>query len=81
MKVPENRIENVASLISKYREVSHCYQREHEYNLWFTIAARDESELGKLIEEIRCGADVAEDDLLNLPSTRIFKIDVRFQLT
>ena len=81
MKVPENRIENVANLISKYREVSHCYQREHEYNLWFTIAARDESELEKLIEEIRCGADVAEDDLLNLPSTRIFKIDVRFQLT
>jgi DNA-binding Lrp family transcriptional regulator len=80
MKVPENRIENVANLISKYREVSHCYQREHEYNLWFTIAARDESELEKLIEEIRCGADVAEDDLLNLPSTRIFKIDVRFQL-
>jgi DNA-binding Lrp family transcriptional regulator len=81
MKVPENRIQKVASIVSGYREVSHCYQREHEYNFWFTIAAHDERELRKMIEEIRRGADVAKDDLLNLPSTRIFKIDVRFQLT
>jgi DNA-binding Lrp family transcriptional regulator len=81
MKVPENRIEKIANLVSKYREVSHCYQREHEYNLWFTIAAPDEVELEKMIEEIRRDADIPEDDLLNLPGTRIFKIDVRFQLT
>jgi DNA-binding Lrp family transcriptional regulator len=81
MKVPENRIQNVADMVSKYREVSHCYQREHEYNFWFTIAAHNEVELEKMLEEIRQGADIAEDDVLNLPSTRIFKIDVRFQLT
>jgi len=81
MKVPENRIQNVANLVSKYKEVSHCYQREHEYNFWFTIAAHNEIELEKMLEEIRRGADIAEDDVLNLPSTRVFKIDVRFQLT
>jgi len=81
MKVPENRIQNVANMISEYRWVSHCYQREHEYNLWFTIAARDEPELEKTLEEIRRGADIAEDNVLNLPSIRIFKLDVRFQLT
>ena len=81
MKVPENRIQNVANLVSKYREVSHCYEREHEYNFWFTIAARDESELEQMLQEIRRGADVAKDDMLNLQPTRIFKIDVRFQLT
>jgi DNA-binding Lrp family transcriptional regulator len=81
MKVPENRIQNVANMVSKYREVSHCYQREHEYNFWFTIAAHNEVELQKMLEEIRRGAHIAEDDVLSLPSTRIFKIDVRFQLT
>ena len=81
MKVPENRIQKVANLVSKYREVSHCYEREHEYNFWFTIAARDESELEQMLQEIRHGADVAKDDMLNLQATRIFKIDVRFQLT
>jgi DNA-binding Lrp family transcriptional regulator len=81
MKVPVNRIKNVANIISKYQEVSHCYEREHEYNLWFTIAARDESELEKMLQEIRRGANVAKDDVLDLPPTRVFKIDVRFQLT
>ena len=80
MKVPNNRIRKVAKLVSKYQEVSHCYQREHEYNFWFTIAAHDELELEKMLEKIRRGADIAEDDLLNLRPTKIFKIDVRFQL-
>lgn len=81
MKVPEDRIQDVANMISKHREISHCYEREHEYNLWFTIAASGEPELKKALEEIRRGADVAERDVLNLPSTRTFKIDVRFKLT
>ena len=81
MKVPENRIQHVANMVSKYQEVSHCYEREHEYNFWFTIAARDENELEKTLQEIRREADVAKDDMLNLQPTRIFKIDVRFQLT
>ena len=81
MKVPKNKIQNVANMISIYQEVSHCYQREHEYNLWFTIAAHNELELEKIIQEIRRGAGIAEHDVLNLPSTRIFKLDVRFQLT
>jgi len=81
MKVPENRIQDVAKIVSKYREVSHCYQREHEFNFWFTIAARNEHELGKMVEQIRRGANIPEDEMLDLPSTRIFKIDVRFQLT
>jgi DNA-binding Lrp family transcriptional regulator len=81
MKVPENRIQKVANLVSKYREVSHCYEREHEYNFWFTIAARDEIELEQMLQEIRHAAVVAKDDMLNLQATRIFKIDVRFQLT
>jgi DNA-binding Lrp family transcriptional regulator len=79
--VPENRIQKVANLVSKYREVSHCYEREHEYNFWFTIAARDEIELEQMLQEIRHAAVVAKDDMLNLQATRIFKIDVRFQLT
>jgi len=81
MKVPEDRIETVAKMISKDRGVSHCYEREHEYNLWFTIAARDEHELENTLEEMRRGADVSGGDVLNLPSVRNFKIDVRFQLT
>ena len=80
MKVPEERIRKVAKLLSEYEEVSHCYQRKHDYNLWFTVTARDEMELEKILEEIKRGVDIAENDLLDLRPIKIFKIDVRFQL-
>jgi len=80
MKVPEERIRKVAKLLSEYEEVSHCYQRKHDYNLWFTVTARDEMELEKILEEIKRGVDIAENDLLDLRPIKMFKIDVRFQL-
>jgi DNA-binding Lrp family transcriptional regulator len=80
MKVPGNRMRKVAKLVSRYEEVSHCYQRDNEYNFWFTVAAHDEVELEKVLEEIRLGASIAEDDVLDLRATKMFKVDVRFQL-
>ncbi len=80
MKVPSNRIRNVAKLVSKYEEVSHCYQRDSEYNFWFTITAHDQVELDKILEEIKLRAGIAKDDVLDLRATRMFKVDVRFQL-
>ena len=81
MKVPKRRIQNVAKILGRYPEVSHCYEREHEYNLWFTIGARNKIELENLLEEIKRNTCIGEHDWLDLPSTRTFKIDVRFQLT
>jgi len=80
MKVPRNRIRSVAKLVGKYEEVSHCYQRDHEYNFWFTVAARNEVELEKMLEEIRLGSRIAADDVLDLRTAKMFKVDVRFQL-
>jgi DNA-binding Lrp family transcriptional regulator len=80
MKVPSNRIRNVAKMVSNYEEISHCYQRDHEYNFWFTVAAHNEAELKKILEEIKLGASIAKDDVLDLRATKMFKVDVRFQL-
>jgi DNA-binding Lrp family transcriptional regulator len=79
MKVSEDRIRKVAQFVSKYEEVSHCHQREHEYNFWFTVAAHDEIELEKVLEEIRSGAQIVEENMLDLRPTEIYKIDVRFK--
>jgi DNA-binding Lrp family transcriptional regulator len=79
MRVPENRIRKVAQVVSKHEEVSHCHQREHEYNFWFTVAAHDEIELGKVLEMIKREAQIVEEDMLDLRPTEIFKIDVRFK--
>lgn len=81
MKVPEEKIEQVASIINEYESVSHNYQREHEYNLWFTIRTSDEKKLRRTIEEIKRRTEIPDANILDLPTLRVFKIDVRFQYT
>ena len=79
MKVPEEKIEQVASIINEYESVSHNYQREHEYNLWFTVRTSDEKKLQRTIEEIKRRTEIPDANILDLPTLRVFKIDVRFQ--
>ena len=81
MRVPRNKIQKVARLISNYEEVSHFHQREHEYNFWFTLTTKNEVELKRITEEITRETRIGEDDMLDLHPIKIFKIDVRFQLT
>ncbi|NIU84315.1 MAG: AsnC family transcriptional regulator [Candidatus Thorarchaeota archaeon] len=81
MRVPEDRIEHVANIINKYKNVTHNYLRQHEYNLWFTITTSSKEELRKIMKEIRQRTKISDDDILDLPTIRRFKIDVRFQFT
>jgi AdoMet-dependent heme synthase len=78
LRVPEARIPAVARVINACPEVSHNYRRDHRYSLWFTIAAKDELRIREIVEGIRNVAGLKEDDILELPTVRRFKIDVRF---
>lgn len=80
MKVPKKKIDDVALVINKYDNVSHNYEREHEYNIWFTITASNTKELATILKEIERKTSIKQRDVLNLPTIRRFKIDVRFQL-
>jgi DNA-binding Lrp family transcriptional regulator len=46
------------------------------YNMWFTITARSQQELARIIDEIREKSRI--QDLIDLPAVRLFKIRVRF---
>jgi siroheme decarboxylase len=81
MKVPENKVSDVASAINEYGNVSHNYQREHEYNVWFTVAAATNNELTHILEDIKQKTGIHPNETLNLPTKQRFKINVRFQLT
>jgi DNA-binding Lrp family transcriptional regulator len=81
MKVPEEKMEHVVNIINEYKNVSHNYLREHEYNLWFTITTPSKEELRRTIEEIKRRTEIPDADILDLPTSRRFKIDVRFQFT
>ena len=81
MKVPKNKVDEVAFVINEYGCVSHNYEREHEYNVWFTITASNDNELTSILREITKKIGIAQSDILNLPTKQRFKINVRFQLT
>ncbi|MFW2491592.1 AsnC family transcriptional regulator [Clostridium chromiireducens] len=73
-KVPENKVEEVASYINKYEEVTHNYIREDEYNMWFTIITHSDGNLHTIIQEIKTQMNLA--DIISLPSIKLFKVKV-----
>ncbi len=71
MKVPRDRLDEVAQLVNEYEGVTHNYERDGEYNLWFTITAKTRAELDRCVAEVRGRTGI--DDILRLPASRVFK--------
>jgi len=77
-KVAPRKIDQVARKINAFKEVTHNYRRNAEYNLWFTLVAKDKQSINRIINRIKKYKDI--DNLLNLPAIKLFKIDVKFPL-
>ncbi|HET6455642.1 MAG TPA: AsnC family transcriptional regulator [Armatimonadota bacterium] len=76
-KVPAERLEEVAGIVSSFPQVTHNYGRDFEYNLWFTIIAKDDSEIKRTLDKIK--AETGVSDMHELPAKRMFKIKVEFE--
>ena len=79
MQVPGPDIPRVVAIINEYPQVSHNYEREHEYNVWFTLSTRDQDECTRLIREIIARTGVPPERVLDLVTLERYKIDVRFR--
>lgn len=80
LRVPENQVDAVASVINEYSNISHNYEREHEYNIWFTLIAKNNQDLTSVINEVLQKTGLTQNDVLNLPTVQRFKINVNFRL-
>ena len=80
LSIPGDKIGETAAVINGYREVTHNYERNHEYNLWFTLTCRDEQELERIKGEILTRCSIQEDRVLDLPMKTRFKIRVKFRI-
>ncbi len=78
LPVPADRLEETAAIISSYPEVSHNFQRDDHYSLWFTLSAVDEETLRRILADILGRTGIPETDVLDLSTVRKFKADVRF---
>ncbi len=77
-RVPADRIDLFARVVNRYTGVTHNYQRDNEFNIWFTFIAPSMEEIRRNIEEI--SRETGITDILNLPATRVFKIRAHFNL-
>jgi siroheme decarboxylase len=82
VSVPDEKVEQAASLINPLPGVTHHYVRDHSYNLWFTLISPSQEQLditlSKLGQKLQEEADAGP--ILNLPSRKTFKIKVQFQV-
>lgn len=78
MKVPDDRVDEVADVVSGFVEVTHNYLRDHEYNMWFAIVAPGVAAVQRVILEIEemtgCGP------VRSLPHSRVFKLRAVFEV-
>ncbi|MBI5310929.1 MAG: Lrp/AsnC family transcriptional regulator [Actinobacteria bacterium] len=76
---PENP-QRAAKIINAHPGVSHNYLRNHEFNLWFTIATPPDSKLGlegtlKVLAE-----EAGAESVRQLPTLKLFKINMNLEM-
>lgn len=75
--VPEDKVDEVAGYINEYYEVSHNYLRPGKFNIWFTISAANRERIDSILEELRERTGL---EFVDLPTKKLFKIGVRFNI-
>ncbi len=78
MSIEPNKLEEVAMEINKHPGVSHNYERDHEYNLWFTIAVPPEGNIKNDLEEFAKLDGVKKYRIL--PTLKLYKIGVKLDM-
>jgi DNA-binding Lrp family transcriptional regulator len=79
-KVDPEHPHRAAQVINEHPGVSHNYLRNHEFNLWFTIATEPDSKLG-LEGTLEVLAEAAgAESVRQLPTLRLFKIRMDLEM-
>ena len=78
MRVQPERLDAAAAVISDHPGVSHNYQRNHAFNLWFTLAVPPTSDLQWTVEHLHAMAGGESTRIL--PTLRLFKIGMRLDM-
>ncbi len=78
MAVEPGMLESVAQQINGHPGVSHNYERDHQFNLWFTLAVPPGADLKAEID--RLGGIPGVQNTRALPTIRLFKIGVKLDM-
>ena len=78
-RVPEERLDAVAEMVSALPGVTHNYRREHAFNLWFTLTVNSPEKIESTLEGLRRRSRIRE--FYSLPALAVYKTRVNFHLS
>ncbi|HEY0516310.1 MAG TPA: Lrp/AsnC family transcriptional regulator [Solirubrobacteraceae bacterium] len=79
-KVDSENPHRAAKVINEHPGVSHNYLRNHEFNLWFTIATEPDSELGLQGTLEVLARESGAESVRQLPTLKLFKIRMDLEM-
>ena len=78
LRVAEGHLADVAQAVNRYVGATHNYEREGDYNLWFTLLTPSRTAEEKILAEVAALPGV--EGLMSLKSNHRYKINVQFKL-
>ena len=76
--VKKDRLDSLALEVNNHPGVSHNYERDHEFNMWFTLAVPPDGDLKKDLEQMASLDGVIKFRLL--PTLKLYKIGVKLDM-
>ncbi len=78
MEIESDKLEYVANQINRHPGVSHNYERDNKFNLWFTIAVPPNSNLKDELDKFSKLEGIK--NVRMLPTIKLFKIGVKLDM-
>jgi len=78
MEIEPDKLEYIASQINRHPGVSHNYEREHQFNLWFTLATPPGTDLKTEVDKFKKIPGILK--IRMLPTIKLFKIGVKLEM-
>lgn len=78
ISVDKNQMDAAERVISQHPGVSHGYERNHYFNIWFTLAAPPEADIETEVQQI--ASQIKTNAILVLPAIKVYKIGVFFNM-
>ena len=78
MEIEHDKLDHVSSQINRHPGVSHNYERDHQFNLWFTLAVPPGADLNSELEKFNVLNGIKKVRML--PTLQLFKIGVKLDM-
>lgn len=80
-EIEEDKIDEAVKILNSHPGISHNYERNHSFNIWFTLAIAPNS-ISSLEETIEILAKLCfANNYIILPTLKLFKISVKLDTT